>query len=229
MKKIAVIEDESDIAELITHHLKMNNYVVSVFSNGLEFTKYKRIDEFNLLILDLMLPDMDGMEICKFIRQHDDYKNMPIIMLSAKDHELDKVLGLELGADDYMTKPFSPRELIARIKSIFRRSENTTKEQSRNIITIDEHLYIDKDKHQVFSNDIPIKLTKTEFKIFSILAEQRGWVFSRDKILEYLWGNDKIVTDRTIDVHIKNLRDKLGESGKLIQNLQGIGYKLENG
>lgn len=227
MKKIALVEDEEDIAELITHHLKLNNYEFEHFSNGLKFISNKEISNFDLILLDLMLPDMDGIEICKELRKDEVNKNIPIIMLSAKDQEFDKVLGLELGADDYITKPFSTRELLARIKAILRRSENNKIIENKKSIEIDKGVHIDLDKHQVFINQKAVKLTKTEFKILTLLSERIGWVYSRDKILEYLWGDEKIVGDRTIDVHIKNLRDKLGETGKLIKNLQGIGYKLD--
>lgn len=176
----------------------------------------------DLLILDLMLPDIDGIEVCKYLR-NEKRVDFPIIMLTAKDDEFDKVLGLELGADDYVTKPFSIRELLARVKAVLRRSvENNT----NSIINIENILKIDLQKYEVTVEDKPVSLTATEFKLLRIFAEKRGLVYSRDRLLGKLWGDDKLVVNRTIDVHIKNLREKLGPAGKYIVNVRGVGYKI---
>ena len=171
-----------------------------------------------------MLPDDDGFEVCKRIRNNDTLKDTPIIMLTAKSDVMDKILGLELGADDYLTKPFSPRELVARVKAILRR--NTTNIDTK-IIKVNDILIIDIDRMSVSVKGKKIDLTGTEFKILQLLASRESWVFSRDQLLNHLWGNEKIVIDRTIDVHINHLREKLGVAGKLIKNIRGIGYKLE--
>ena len=178
----------------------------------------------DLIVLDLMLPDIDGLEICKSLKSKTDYSSIPIIILTAKGDETDKIVGLELGADDYMTKPFSPRELIARIKAILRRSSF---QESNKKITINNEIIIDSNRYEVFVGKEKIKLTSTEFKILELLASKKGYVFTREDILNYLWEHDKVVTDRTVDVHIKHLRDKLGKAGKIIKNVRGIGYKIE--
>jgi len=223
---ILLVEDEFDIAELIEHHLEKSGYSSKIFTNGNELFNYLNSQSADLIILDLMLPDMDGLEICKQLRTQDHTKHLPVIMLTAKSQEIDKVLGLELGADDYMTKPFSPRELTARIKAVLRRSQ-TAPEESTSRIILGNILKIDLDKYDVYVKDEKLKLTPTEFKILSILAQKPGWVYSREKLLDMLWGNDKIVTDRTIDVHIKNLRDKLGIAGNFVKNIKSVGYKIE--
>ncbi len=180
----------------------------------------------DLIILDLMLPDFDGLDICKTLRNDTRYAEIPIIMVTAKTEELDIVLGLELGADDYITKPFSPRELTARVKTILRRGKRQI-ESARKQIIIGDMLTIDSAKYEVWVQAEKIALTSTEFLILKLLAEKPGWVFSREKILNALWSNEKDVFDRTVDVHMKNLRDKLGEAGRLIKSIRGVGYKLE--
>jgi Response regulators consisting of a CheY-like receiver domain and a winged-helix DNA-binding domain len=171
-----------------------------------------------------MLPDADGLEICKFLKKKDDFSAIPIIMVTAKGEETDKILGLELGADDYVTKPFSPKELTARVKAVLRRK---TKEEPTRVIEIGQMLSINPDKFEATVEGGKIELTSTEFRILELLASKKGWVFTRDKILDYLWGDEKLVLDRTVDVHVKNLREKLGKAKTLIKNVRGIGYKVE--
>jgi len=221
---IAVVEDESDIANLVELHLKKANFRVKKFADGSSFLQFLEYETPALVILDLMLPDMDGIEICKFIRGNKRYSTIPIIMLTARSEEADRVLGLEIGADDYIVKPFSPRELVARVKAVLRRAE---KQETPEILNIGDVVKIDLSRHKVWVYKKEIELTPTEFKILSLLAERKGWVFSRRQILQYLWGNDKIVLERTVDVHIKHLREKLGEAGRFIKNVRGVGYKLE--
>jgi two-component system phosphate regulon response regulator PhoB/two-component system alkaline phosphatase synthesis response regulator PhoP len=173
-----------------------------------------------------MLPDMDGTEICKKLKNDPKLKNIPIIMLTAKQDETDIILGLEFGADDYVTKPFSPKQLMARVKAVLRRYKEN--DETKQIININNAIIIDLQKYKVYDKDEnPIDLTNTEFKILQYLAQRRGWVFSRDKLLTMIWGEEKYVIDRTIDVHIKHLREKLGSSGDLIKNVRGVGYKIE--
>jgi len=170
-----------------------------------------------------MLPDLDGFDVCRMMKSDPKYSSIPIIMLTAKGQEIDKVEGLELGADDYVTKPFSPKELLARVKAVLRR----TAQDQPATITLGDRLSIDQEKFEVRVQGEPVTLTAVEFKILLLLATNRGKVFSRDRILDHLWGNEKAVLDRTVDVHMKNLRDKLGQAGDLIKNVRGIGYKLQ--
>ncbi len=171
-----------------------------------------------------MLPDADGFEICKYLKKDEELSKIPIIMLTARNEESDKVLGLELGADDYVTKPFSPRELVARVKAVLRRQdlkEETSKIEIGNI------LVMDLEKYEVIVNGEKIDLTATEFRILQLLASRKSWVFTRNQILNFLWSDEKFVLDRTVDVHIRNLREKLGEASKFIKSVRGIGYKIE--
>jgi two-component system phosphate regulon response regulator PhoB/two-component system alkaline phosphatase synthesis response regulator PhoP len=221
---VAVIEDEVDIVELVSIHLKKSGFKVESFSNASRFYDYLELTMPDLVILDLMLPDVDGIEVCKFLRGSNEYSNIPIIMLTARDEEIDKILGLELGADDYVTKPFSPRELIARIRAVLRRYG---KSQEDSILDIGDKLKIDLQKYEVYVDGKPVDLTTTEFNILKILSQNIGKVFSREQLLSQLWGGEKIVVSRTVDVHIKNLRDKLCSKGQHIKNIRGVGYKLD--
>jgi two-component system phosphate regulon response regulator PhoB/two-component system alkaline phosphatase synthesis response regulator PhoP len=223
-KTIAIVDDEPDILELVTLHLNKAGFRVKSFEFAQELLQYLLKSAPDLIILDLMLPDGDGMEICKLLKRNDKTGNIPIIMLTAKTDEMDKILGLEIGADDYVTKPFSPRELVARIKAVLRREEKVNKSPQ---IWIGDEVLIDIQKYEVYVSEQKIELTSTEFKILKLLTEKIGWVYSRESILDYLGLNEKGVMDRTIDVHIKNLREKLGPYSRLIKNIRGIGYKIE--
>ncbi len=226
MKKlIAVIDDEPDILKLVSLHLQKAGFEVKEFQDGKGFQQFLKKTIPDLAILDLMLPGEDGLELCKYLKKEDKFSSVSIIMLTAKSEETDKILGLELGADDYVTKPFSPKELTARVKAVLRRKDKGTGTQRLNI---DNILTIDLQKYEVSVMGKKIELTSTEFKILELLTSHRGWVFNRDQILEHLWGEDKIVVDRTIDVHIKNLREKLGKARKFIKNVRGLGYKFED-
>jgi len=220
---VYVLDDEHDILELVELHLKRSGFATACFDNPNDFWSALEEQPPNLVVLDLMLPRVDGMEICKRMRRNDNWAVIPIVMLTARDGEVDKVLGLELGADDYITKPFSPREFIARIKAILRRTDQ--REQSV-MLSVGNLLRLDLNTYCAWVRDREVDLTSTEFRLLRLLVERRGWVFSREQILDYLWGKEKIVIDRTVDVHIKNLREKLGEAGKLIKNIRGVGYKF---
>ena len=222
---IAIVDDEPDILELVALHLEKASFHAARFSEGEEFVNYLDSRIPDLVILDLMLPDMDGLEICKTLRRDPRYSAIPIIMLTAKSEESDKIVGLELGADDYVTKPFSPKELVARVKAVLRRKSPSIPVENQ--ITIGENLIINPEKYQVTVDEKELNLTTTEFRILHVLSQNKGIVFSRNQILDHLWGSDKSVLDRTIDVHIKNLRDKLGKAGNFIKNIRGVGYKLE--
>jgi len=225
-KLIAVVDDEKDILNLITHHLKREGYQVKSFQSGKDFLLYINSVPPDLVLLDLMLPGMDGLELCKILKNKLSTESIPIIMITAKSTEADIVVGLELGADDYIVKPFRTRELIARVRSIMRRYEIKT--ISDGILRI-ANLKIDQASYEVSVNSKKIDLTTTEFKILETLGEAQGKVFTRDQLLKRksLWGDERVVFDRTIDVHIKNLREKLGSAGKMIKTVRGIGYKLE--
>jgi len=220
-EKIGIVDDEKDILELIDLNLKKNGFLSYPFEKGDDLLKFLEKESFDLIIVDLMLPDIDGFELIKFLKEK--YPSIPVIILTAKGDEVDKVVGLEIGADDYIVKPFSIRELIARIKAVLRRSKIKEEE----VIKINEDFLIYPKNYKVFIKGEEIFLTKTEFKILLILYKNRGKVLTRDELLDELWGLDKIVIDRTIDVHIKHLRDKLKEYKDLIKNVRGVGYKFE--
>ncbi|MEI6125843.1 MAG: response regulator transcription factor [Pseudomonadota bacterium] len=225
MKKlIALTDDEPDIVELVTLHLSRAGFTVKSFYDGSSFLKFLGHTVPDLIILDLMLPDIEGLELCKIIRSKENLSSIPLILLTAKSGEMDKVLGLELGADDYITKPFSTKELVARVKAVLRRNAPYSDAET---IEIGGILIMDFAKYQVFIKGEKVALTRAEFKILELLASKRGWVFSRQQILDYLWGEGKGVIDRTVDVHIRHLREKIGEAALFIKNIRGVGYKLE--
>lgn len=225
-QSVFVVEDEPDILELISIHLKKSGYDVETFPEAGPMMKMLSSRLPDLIILDLMLPDYDGLDVCKSLKKNERYAQIPVIMVTAKAEEFDVVLGLELGADDYIPKPFSPRELVARVKAVLRR-EKRQPDSPEHVIEFGNILRIDPDKYEVLAEGEKITLTTTEFLILKLLAEKPGWVYSREKILDILWDDEKDVYDRTVDVHIKNLREKLGPAGKLVKNIRGVGYKLE--
>ena len=220
--RIAVVDDEPDIIHLVSIHLKKAGFSVEGFLNGTSLLKSLSVSIPDLIILDIMMPDFDGFEVCRMMKSDSRYSSIPIIMLTARGQEVDKVTGLELGADDYLTKPFSPRELVARVKAVLRRAIPTEHVP----ISIGD-ITIDPERFEVTVNHEIASLTAVEFKILLLLAQNQGKVFTRERILDHLWGNEKAVIDRTVDVHIKNLRDKLGPAGDLIRNVRGVGYKLQ--
>jgi DNA-binding response OmpR family regulator len=222
---IAVVDDEPDIVALITLHLKKAGFQSEGFFEARTFLDLleKRVPD--LVLLDLMLPDIDGLEVCKLLRRKEEWASIPVIMVTARNEEGDRVLGLELGADDYITKPFSARELIARVKTVLRRKAGPAPSRK---IEVADLLVLDLEKYEVLVQSRKVELTSTEFRILKYLASKPGWVFTRDQILDHLWGHEKIVLDRTVDVHIRNLRDKLGpKAARMIRNIRGVGYKLE--
>ncbi len=226
-KHILVVDDESDIRELITYNLKKEGFITDTASDGETALATIRKHTFDLIILDLMLPGIQGIELCKILRNDQKTSKIPIIMLTAKGEEVDRILGLEMGADDYITKPFSPRELIARIKAILRR---TAKEIEPEKILRIENLVIDRERYIVTVNDKPVKLSATEFKLLLYLAERKGRVFSRDQLLDAVWRGEAFVEPRTVDVHIRRLRSSIEENPakpKYIKTLRGIGYFFE--
>ncbi|MDR1942481.1 MAG: response regulator transcription factor [Endomicrobium sp.] len=221
---IYAVDDDEDILELIEVNLKKNFFKVKTFAGSASLFKTIEKQKPDLLILDIMMPHPDGIEITKIIKNTPQYSHIPIIFLSAKTDESDKITGLELGADDYIAKPFSVKELMARIKAVLRRTQVPV---LQNAASGKSKIEIDREKFTVFAYGKKINLTVTEFKILELLLSKPGNVFSRENILDYLWGDDKLVIDRTIDVHIKNLREKLGKNADIIKNIRGIGYKIE--
>jgi len=224
MKNIAIIEDEADLRELLELHLKREGYQPHLFATGDEFLDSTGEGPFDLILLDLMLPGTDGLDVCRIVRNNEETRDVPIIMLTAKSSEADIVVGLELGADDYMTKPFSIRELMARIKVVFRRGERTASANETHLQISGVELF--PEKFLVLVDKEPVELTATEFKILEYLMRRRGRVLSRNQILESLGGDRQFIIDRTVDVHVLNIRRKLGEYSGIIQTIRGIGYRI---
>lgn len=227
-KKILVVDDEEHIVELIKFNLEKNGYGVITADNGRDAFIIAKEQQPDLILLDLMLPGMDGLDVCKEIRRDSGISTMPIIMITAKGEELDKILGLELGADDYITKPFSVRELIARVKAILRR---TTVKYEDNGFKFGE-ITIDFEKHEVKRDGEKVDLTLKEFELLEILIKNKGRVMTRDFLLDKIWGYEYVGETRTVDVHVRHLRQKIEKDDKnpvYIQTIRGIGYKFNYG
>jgi two-component system, OmpR family, alkaline phosphatase synthesis response regulator PhoP len=223
-EKILVVDDEEDILELVRYNLSKERYRVSIALSGEIALQKAREERPDLILLDLMLPGLDGLTVCRELKRDPLTSSTPIVMLTAKGEEADIVVGLELGADDYIVKPFSPRVLQARIKAVLRRGDHDDAEDA--LINIHD-LSIHPARHEVLLEGVPITLTTTEFRILHFLARRPGWVFSRDKIINAVKGEDYAVTDRSVDVQIVGLRKKLGPAGECIQTVRGVGYKFK--
>lgn len=223
-KKIVVIEDEPDIVEVISYNLKNEGYRVLSVDRGDEGINLIRDQSPSLVILDLMLPGMDGLSVCQQLKSDPIVRDIPIIITSAKSEESDIVIGLELGADDYLTKPFSPRELLARVKAVLRRGPVKANESGERIVL--QNLIIDVARHEVRVNHMAVDLTATEFKILHQMATQPGRVFTREQLLNRVVGMGVVVIERNIDVHIRSVRKKLGDAAQLIQTIRGVGYRV---
>lgn len=222
MKKILIIEDQQNIMELIRFNLEQEGYEVDyAFDGEAGIDKIKQSD-FDLIILDLMLPKLDGISLAQMLRKQPEYQKLPIIMLTAKSTELDKVLGLEVGADDYVTKPFSVRELMARVKALLRRTDESTPEGQLQVGDV----IINSDEFTVTKGGAVVELTLKEFMLLKFLAENRGRVLTRSFLLDKIWGYEYFGESRTVDVHIRHLRSKLGDDDSLIKTVRGIGYKI---
>ncbi|RJR23062.1 MAG: response regulator [Nitrospiraceae bacterium] len=228
-KKILVVDDEPDIVDLVSYNLKKEGFDVASALDGEEALEKIRKDKFDFIILDLMLPGMHGNEICRILRNDQRTKNVPVIMLTAKGEEVDKIVGLEMGADDYMTKPFSPRELLARIKTVMRRASEKTAEEK--VIRIGK-LTINKESYSVLRGNVRLDISTTEFKLFVYLVERRGKVFNREQLLDGVWKDESFVEPRTVDVHIRRLRTQIEDdpaNPKYIKTKRGIGYYVDAG
>lgn len=223
---ILVVDDEEDILELIRYNLEKEGYKPSCVASGEAAIQSARSELPDLIILDLMLPGIDGLDVCRVLKNDPKTKHIMIIMLSAKGEEADVVTGLELGADDYVTKPFSPRVLLARVKNALRKQRASARAESDAVIKV-ETLVIDTKRHEVTISGESVDLTHTEFKLLLFLVQQPGWVFTRDQIVDSIHGKDYPVTDRSIDVQVVGLRKKLGELGKYIETVRGVGYRFK--
>jgi two-component system, OmpR family, alkaline phosphatase synthesis response regulator PhoP len=224
-EKILVVEDDEDIQELIRFNLSKEGYQISCVARGEKALPAARAQIPNLILLDLMLPGMDGLDVCKQLRRDATVQAIPIVMLTAKGEESDIVTGLEVGADDYITKPFSPKVLIARLRNVLRRKARPSADE-KTPIRIHE-LVIDPGRHEVLVKGKPLDLTFTEFRVLQVLAARPGWVFTRNQIVDAVRGEDYAVTDRAVDVQIVGLRRKLGPCDKYIETVRGVGYRFK--
>ena len=225
-KWIYYVEDDTSIRELVLYALKTAEFQVMGFENAASFYKRMKEQQPDLILLDIMLPDEDGVSILKKLKSRPDTENIPVIMMTAKSSEYDKVLGLDSGADDYITKPFGVMELISRVKAVIRRSDRS-KGSAGEVLKIGE-LVLDEQKHEVYDRGQEVSLTFKEFELLSYLMKNRGLVLSRDKILNTIWNYEYEGESRTVDVHIGSLRQKLGTCGDFIKTIRGIGYKIED-
>ena len=224
-EKILVVDDEEDILELLRFNLLREGYNVSCAASGEEALRLAQSEIPDLLVQDLMLPGIDGLEVTKILKNDSRTRDIPIVMLTAKGEEADIVTSLVLGADDYITKPFSPRVLVARVRAVLRRKVKEYKEETP-VLRIHD-IVIHPGRHEVLVNDKPVQLTLTEFGILNYLARRPGWVFTRSQIMDAVKGKDYFVTDRSVDVQIVGLRKKLCNAGKYIETVRGVGYRFK--
>jgi two-component system phosphate regulon response regulator PhoB len=218
-----VADDEPDVLQLVSTNLKNAGYSVLKAQDGPSALEQARQSSPALIVLDIMLPEMNGLEVCKVLKREAATSRIPVIMLTAKAEEVDRIVGLELGADDYVTKPFSPRELVLRVKSVLRRSANGAEVNDR--LTLAD-IQIDRTRHEVTIGGKPVEFTATEFKLLALLIERRGRVQDRETLLNDVWGYESVIDTRTVDTHIRRLREKLGKSGSYIETIRGFGYRV---
>ena len=219
-RNILIIEDESDVADLLTLNLRKAGFRTSTAADGVSGLQKARDDRPDFIILDLMLPKMAGLEVCKILKSDTATSHIPILMLTAKAEEIDRIVGLEFGADDYVIKPFSPREIVLRIRAILRRGEKPEERLHAGPISIDPA------RHEVRVNGKQVRLTSLEFKLLRTLMQRRGRVQDRDKLLNEVWGYESVIDTRTVDTHVRRLREKLGKAGDAIETVRGFGYRL---
>jgi phosphate regulon transcriptional regulator PhoB len=224
-KRIVVVDDEEDILQLVTYNLKKEGFLVEEARTGDEALRLVRERPYQLILLDLMLPGLSGMELCRIFKQDPETAQIPIIMLTARSEEMDKVMGLETGADDYITKPFSVRELLARVKSVLRRSEGVA--AGKKVLRAGS-LEVDIERHRVKVGETVVDLSPTEFRLLRFLLERKGRVFSRDQILDAVWKGEAFVGSRTVDVHVRRLRAELEKAGagEYVKTVRGVGYSF---
>ena len=224
---ILVVDDETDILELIRYNLQKEGYRVTTVKTGEEGLRLARDSHPDVVVLDLMLPGLDGLSVCNRLKRQESTRTIPVVMLTAKAEDSDIVTGLELGADDYVTKPFSPKVLTARIRAVLRRSGESENSLRENVIAV-HGITIDSSRHQVIYDGEEVPVSPTEFAILEHLARSPGWVFSRSHIIDAIKGKDYPVTERSVDVQILGLRKKLGEVGELIETVRGVGYRMKS-
>jgi two-component system phosphate regulon response regulator PhoB len=221
--RVLIVEDEPDLAELVRFHLTKAGFAAEVAHSGKAGLEAIRRARPALVVLDLMLPDLSGTDVCRDVRADPKLRDLPILMLTARAEEVDRVVGFELGADDYVTKPFSPRELVLRIRAILRRSEG---EPQKGAVLQRGTLQLDLERHRCTAGGDEVDLTAKEFRLLEVLMSRPGHVMTRQRLLDDVWGSDITVTERTIDTHLKRLREKLGAAGDLIETVRGVGYRL---
>ena len=221
--KILIIEDEQDVVDLVTLHMRKAGFQVNTALDGATGLRQAREESPSLIILDLMLPKMPGLEICKVLKTDPATRHIPVLMLTAKAEEIDRIVGLEFGADDYVTKPFSPRELVLRVNAILRRGKGDVAEEKKMSIG---QITIDPARHQVEVAGKPLRLTSVEFKLLSMLMRRQGRVQERDRLLNEVWGYESIIDTRTVDTHVRRLRKKLGKAANAIETVRGFGYRI---
>ncbi len=224
--KILIVEDDRNISELLTSHFDRAGFETEAVYDGENALLKAGKTQPNLIILDLLLPEVDGIEVCRMLKRNPETQRIPVVMLTAKGEEVDRIVGLELGADDYITKPFSPRELVLRVQAILRRITGNRNESAASKLRLNG-LTIDLEKHQAFSQERSIDLTSTEFKMLTLFAGSPGRVFTRNILIDVVWGQEYYGVDRTIDTHISRLRRKLGGFGDLIETVHGVGYRFK--
>lgn len=224
-ERILVVDDEKDLLDLVAYHLTHVGYQVTMAGTGEQALDRARERTPDLIILDILLPDLGGLEVCRILKGEERTKNVPVIFLTAKGEEIDRVVGFELGADDYVAKPFSPRELVLRVRALLKRRKGDV--DVRPALAAGD-LRVDRDRHEVTIGKRPIDLTATEFRLLAHLMENAGRALSRDALLDSVWGTDAFVTDRTIDTHVKRLRAKLGRTGTQVETVRGIGYRFRD-
>jgi DNA-binding response OmpR family regulator len=224
-EKVLIVEDDKHISKLVKYNLEKSGFICKTAITGEEALELLDAEPVDLILLDIMLPRMDGFETCKTIKQNQAHAHIPLIILTAKGEEIDRIVGFELGADDYVVKPFSPRELVLRIKAVLKRGR--PRQDSREIISVGQ-LTVDIPRHKVTAQGKEVELTAMEFKLLTTLMQRKGRVQSREKLLEDVWDIAADVTTRTVDTHIKHLRKKLGKSGKLIETVRSLGYRLSD-
>jgi two-component system alkaline phosphatase synthesis response regulator PhoP len=224
-KTILVVDDEQDIRDLLAYNLKQEGFSVLLSPNGRDALGQIAQSKPDLVILDIMMPELDGFETCREIRSNPDTRHLPVIFLTARSAEIDQILSLELGADDYVQKPVSPRVLVARVKSLLRRTDRVSDDEPSQMVINSDGVRIDRSSYKVFVDDREIFFPRKEFELLSFLASHPGKIYSRDTLLNEVWGSDTFVVERTVDVHIFKLREKLAKYGERIETVKGVGYR----